>query len=162
MKRDAEGRRRSRHATFTGAVIVAALLSCLAATTAGAASNEAEFYVHTGSGKSLSCAVYDGYANSTTAFCEYISKRTQATATLSLAGPVVLCRTHSLNSDRCKLGNAGENARTYGVGKTITVGRFACTVKSAGVQCTVTATGKGFLLGPKKLRAVGGASVRRR
>ncbi len=145
-----------------GAAIAAALLCCIAAASAGAASNEAEFYARTGSGASLSCAIYDGYAGSTTAFCEYVSEHTQATATLSPAGSVVLCRSHSLNSTRCELGNAGENAKTYGVGKTVTVGRFACTVRSAGVRCVVTATGKGFLLGPKRLRGVGAATVHRR
>jgi nitroimidazol reductase NimA-like FMN-containing flavoprotein (pyridoxamine 5'-phosphate oxidase superfamily) len=29
------------------------------------------------------------------------------------------------------------------------------------LQCTVTPSGKGFLLGPKQLRAVGGAAVKR-
>jgi len=157
----ANGLRPLRRATFAGALIAAALLSCLAATGARAASNAAEFYARSGNGSSLSCAIYDGYAGSTTALCEYVSRHTQTKATLGASGSVLLCRTHSPTSSRCNLGNVGENAPTYGPGKTVTVGRFACTVRPVGVRCIVTATGKGFLLGPHKLRGVGGATVRR-
>ncbi len=158
----AKGRGRVGLGAIVGALIAAALISCLAAASAGAASNEAEFYARTGTGRTLSCAIYAGYAGSNSAFCEYVSKPTQAKATVSAAGSVVLCRTHSITSNRCGLGNAGENSPTYRPGKTVTVGPFACTVRSAGVSCIVTATGKGFLLGPKKLEGVGGATVRRR
>jgi hypothetical protein len=158
----AKGRRRFGRATLSGAVIAGILISCLAAASAGATANEAEFYARTGTGSTLSCAIYDGYAGSTTAFCEYVSNRTQAKATLTAAGSVVLCRTHSITSNRCGLGNAGENSPTYRSGKTVTVGTFTCTVGAVGVRCVVTATGKGFLLGAKKLEGVGGASVRRR
>jgi hypothetical protein len=158
----AKGRRRIGLTTLAGAMIAATLISCFAAASAGAAANEAEFYARTGTGRTLSCAIYDGYAGSTTAFCEYVSNRTQAKATLTAGGSVVLCRTHSITSNRCGLGNAGENSPTYRSGKTVTVGPFACTVGGSGVRCVVTATGKGFLLGAKKLEGVGGASVRRR
>ena len=80
----ANGLRPLRRATFAGALIAAALLSCLAATGAGAASNAAEFYARSGNGSSLSCAIYDGYAGSTTALCEYVSRHTQTKATLRL------------------------------------------------------------------------------
>lgn len=158
------GHRRVGLATLAGALIAAALISCLAAASAGAAANEAEFYARTGTGigSTLSCAIYAGYAGSNSAFCEYVSKRTQAKATVSAGGSVVLCRTHSITSNRCGLGNAGENSPTYNVGKTVTVGPFACTVRGAGVRCIVTASGKGFLLGAKKAEGVGGATVRRR
>jgi hypothetical protein len=130
---------------------------------AGAVQGAAEFYARGPSGKAtVSCAIYDGYAGETEALCEHISGRAQSKATLSADGSVVLCRTGSVASNRCELGNVGENARTYGIGKTVTVGQFACTVQAAGVRCTVTSSGKGFLLGPRRLQAVGGASVRRR
>jgi hypothetical protein len=157
-----KGRRRFGRATLSGAVIAAILISCLAAASAGATANEAEFYGRTGTGNSVSCAIYDGYAGSTAAFCEYVSNRTQAKATLTASGSVVLCRTHSITSNRCGLGNAGENSPTYKAGKTVTVGPFACTVRAAGVRCVVSASGKGFLLGAKRLEGVGGATVRRR
>jgi hypothetical protein len=158
----AKGRRRFGRATLAGALIAAALLSCITAASAGAATNEAEFYGRAGTGNSVSCAIYDGYAGSTAAFCEYVSNRTQAKATLTASGSVVLCRTHSITSNRCGLGNAGENSPAYKAGKTVTIGPFACTVRGNGVRCVVTATGQGFLLGAKKLEGVGGATVRRR
>jgi hypothetical protein len=136
------------------------LASCFP-TSAGAVQGAAEFYAHTAAGKTLSCAIYDGYAGDTEAFCEFVSSHTQAKATVRANGSVLLCRTHSITSNRCELGNAGENSPTYRVGKTVRVGRFACTVRSAGVRCVVTATGKGFLLGPSQLRGVGGATVHR-
>jgi hypothetical protein len=129
---------------------------------AGAVKNAAEFYARGPSGKpTVSCAIYDGYAGSTEALCEYVSRQSQSKATLSANGSVTLCRTSSITSNRCELGNAGEGSPTYGIGKTVTVGRFSCTVQKAGVRCVVTASGKGFLLGKTRLRAVGGATVRR-
>jgi hypothetical protein len=140
---------------------VVAVMATACPGSAGAARSAAEFYARTAAGKTVSCAIYDGYAGSTEALCEFASGRTQAKATLGADGSVVLCRTHSLASNRCNLGNAGEGSPSYGVGRTVTVGRFACTVRAAGVCCVLTASGEGFLLGPRRLRGVGGASVRR-
>jgi hypothetical protein len=141
-------------------VALAAWLAALPAE-AGAVQGEAEFYVRSPGGQvSVSCAIYDGYAGETEALCEHISRGSQSKATLSADGSVVLCRVGSPTSNRCELGNAGEGSPTYGVGKTVSVGRFTCTVRAAGVRCVVRSSGKGFLLGPRRLRAVGGASVR--
>jgi hypothetical protein len=109
----------------------------------------------------VSCAIYDGYAGSTEALCEHLSGRAQSKATVSANGSVTLCRTNSITSNRCELGNAGEGSPTYGIGKTVRVGRFACTVQTNGVRCVVSASGKGFVLGKRSLHAVGGATVRR-
>jgi hypothetical protein len=145
-------------------LLVVGLLGVLVATgpsAAGAApSNASEFFVHLSGARSLSCAIYDGYAGSTEALCEFVSRNTQTKATLSADGSVLLCRTHSVTSNRCDLGNAGEGSPTYRTGKRVSVGRFTCAVEPAGVRCTVSATGKGFLLGPRRLRGVGGAAVR--
>ena len=149
-----------RRILFLGLALAAWLAAVPAG--AGAAQGAAEFFARgPGGTATVSCAIYDGYAGQAEALCEHISRHAEAKATLSADGSVVLCRGRSIESNRCGLGNVGENARTYGVGKTVTVGRFACTVQAAGVHCTVTATGKGFLLGPRRLRAVGGASVER-
>jgi hypothetical protein len=146
-----------------GALAIAILVVSVPAE-AGAVQGAAEFYARGPSGNtSVSCAIYDGYGGApAVALCEHVTRNSQSKATLRPNGSVVLCRTHSISSNRCGLGNVGENAATYGIGKTITVGRFACTVRAAGVRCTVTASGKGFLLGPKQLRDVGGAAVTRR
>jgi hypothetical protein len=157
------GRRPRRHTAviLLASLAVAGVLLALPAS-AGAVKNAAEFYARGPSGMPVvSCAIYDGYAGSTEALCEYLSKSSQSKATVSASGSVTLCRTHSITSNRCELGNAGEGSPTYGIGKTVTVGRFACTVQAAGVRCIVTSTGQGFLLGRRQLRAVGGATVRR-
>jgi hypothetical protein len=142
---------------FCIALALAAWLAAVPAG-AGAAQGAAEFFARGLSGNAtVSCAIYDGYAGQTEALCEHISAHAESKATLSAGGSVVLCRSHSVTSNRCDLGNVGENAPTYGIGKTVAVGRFACAVLAAGVRCTVTGSGKGFVLGPNRLRAVGGA-----
>lgn len=164
MGRNARGARLRAGMTVRRVGGVGLLLAMVATawpSAAGAARNAAEFYARTAGGKTVSCAIYDGYAGSTETLCEFVSRHTQAKATLGADGSVLLCRTHSVTSNRCNLGNAGEGSPTYGVGKTVTVGRFACTVRAAGVRCVVRASGKGFLLGPKRLRGVGDASVHR-
>jgi hypothetical protein len=157
-------RRASRRASVAaGAVLALAILIVSVPAEAGAVQGAAEFYARGPSGNtSVSCAIYDGYGGTPEALCEHITRNSQSKATLRPNGSVVLCRTHSITSNRCGLGNVGENAATYGVGKTVTVGRFACTMRAAGVRCVVTASGEGFLLGPRALRAVGGAAVTRR
>jgi hypothetical protein len=56
---------------------------------------------------------------------------------------------------KCNPGNAGI-APTFATGKVTTVGPFTCKVLEAGVECTVTPTGKGFLITPESLTEVGG------
>jgi hypothetical protein len=154
------GRRRTL-AVLCASLAVAAWAVALPAG-AGAVQDAAEFYARGPSGKVVvSCAIYDGYADNVEALCEHVSRRSQSKATLSADGSVVLCRTHSISSNRCELGNAAVTSPTYSIGKTVTVGRFACTVQTNGVRCVVTASGKGFVLGKRSLHAVGGASVRR-
>jgi hypothetical protein len=154
--------RRHRLAGILCAAFVSAAWLAAVPAGAGAVQGAAEFYARGPSGKAtVSCAIYDGYAGETEALCEHISGHAQSKATLSPDGTVVLCRTASVSSNRCELGNVGENAPTYGIGRTVTVGRFACAVQAVGVRCTVRASGKGFLLGASRLRAVGGASVHR-
>jgi hypothetical protein len=152
------GKARAVAIAMSGMAVIGGLL--LAPAGAGAVEGAAEFYVRGADLTGVSCAMYDGYGGSPIALCEYVSKRTQTKATVRPNGSVVLCRTDKITSNRCGLGNAGEGSPTYRVGKTVTVGRFTCTVESDGVACVVGATGKGFLLGTKKLRGVGGATVR--
>ena len=152
--------KRARALAITVAGLAVISCSLLAPAGAGAVQGAAEFYVRGANLTGVSCAMYDGYGSSPVALCEFFSNHTQTKATLRPNGSVVLCRTHKITSARCELGNAGEGSPTYRVGKTVTVGRFACTVESEGVNCVVSATGKGFLLGTKKLRGVGGAAVR--
>jgi hypothetical protein len=159
--REMRGPKRRALGALCASLAMAAWLVALPAG-AGAAQNEAEFYARGPSGKVVvSCAIYDGYANNTEALCEHLSNRSQSKATLSANGSVTLCRTHSITSNRCELGNAAVTSPTYPIGKTVTIGRFTCTVQTNGVRCLLTASGKGFVLGKRSLHAVGGAPVRR-
>jgi hypothetical protein len=74
------------------------------------------------------------------------------TATLQLNGQVATC---AGSESHCDLGQAG-TVPTYSPGKVVTVGAFTCKVLEAGVECTVTATGKGFLITPESVTDVGG------
>jgi len=73
-------------------------------------------------------------------------------ATLQLDGQVTSCSGQEV---KCELGNAGV-VPTFRPGRVVTVGRFTCKVLNAGVECTVTATRKGFLITPTKITLVGG------
>jgi hypothetical protein len=82
-------------------------------------------------------------------------------AILDAEGAVVWCRMRiPEQSNRCLTGDLGQDARTYRVGRRVTVGRFRCQVLRSGVRCVVTATGKGFVYRPGGVRAIGGATLR--
>jgi hypothetical protein len=56
----------------------------------------------------------------------------------------------------CFAGNLGDPIPYLSPGQQTTVGPFTCKVRTAGVECTVTATGKGFLITPESVTKVGG------
>jgi hypothetical protein len=56
----------------------------------------------------------------------------------------------------CLEGNMGDPIPNLTAGETSTVGLFTCKVLQTGVECTVTATGKGFLITPESVTEVGG------
>jgi hypothetical protein len=77
-------------------------------------------------------------------------------AKLQVDGQVSSCsRLEAVGDDRCELGNFGEPIPTYSAGKRVRVGSFACAVLDAGVECTVVASGKGFLITPSEVTPVG-------
>jgi hypothetical protein len=76
-------------------------------------------------------------------------------ATLHPDGQVETCSRHQTEV-RCFEGNAGENTPTLSAGEIDTQGPFTCKVLATGVECTVTPTGKGFLITPESLTEVGG------
>jgi hypothetical protein len=94
-------------------------------------------------------------------FCQTIRSRDNRTARLKADGTVIGCRIRGGGDPgaRCDLGNVGTGTPTFSVGQQATVGPFLCQVLPTGVQCTVTATGKGFLLTANSLTAVGGARI---
>jgi hypothetical protein len=94
--------------------------------------------------------------------CESFSSTLDQNAKLHLSGPVVVCSQRNPGTTNpCDLGNLGDRVPTYGVGRQITVGRFRCRLLTAGVQCTVSSSGRGFLFGAQTVTAVGGATVQR-
>jgi len=44
------------------------------------------------------------------------------------------------------IGNAGEETGTLGYGRSVTVGVFRCSSQVAGVRCTVSRSGRGFMI----------------
>jgi hypothetical protein len=78
-------------------------------------------------------------------------------AKLSSAGEVTRC-TESLAKpvESCFVGNFGYPIPYLSFGQQTAVGPFTCKVLETGVECTVTATGKGFLITPQSVTEVGG------
>ena len=57
----------------------------------------------------------------------------------------------------CYAGQGDDPGLSYlAPGQTSTVGPFTCKVLETGSECTVTATGKGFLITPESLTELGG------
>lgn len=124
----------------------------------GGSAQAAEFFAHSKAGP-ITCAMYDGGAG-VEVLCESYGPPTQSKATLDPSGEVTACRSSNMRRNACGLGNAGIGTPTYGYGRRVTVGRFACKVLHRGVRCIARATGKGFLFNPDRTVGVGGAKVR--
>jgi hypothetical protein len=80
-------------------------------------------------------------------------------AELKPNGSATFCAARRV-SNRCDLGNAGEHASRLGYGRKATVGGFRCVVLRSGIECTIIASGKGFLITRSGMRGVGGAITR--
>ncbi len=119
----------------------------------------AEFLVRAGHTKSVGCGMYDESPLNPSVVCQRVTRHYQSKATLRPDGSVVLCRSHSIDSKRCGLGNAGVFIPAYGPGKEVRAGRFSCRVIAGGARCIVTATGRGFILRGRRLHGIGGAEV---
>ncbi len=75
-------------------------------------------------------------------------------AKLQPGGQVVTCAERA-PADNCRFGDLGERVPDLSPGQQSIIGPFTCTVSDAGVQCTVTASGKGFLITAGDIAAVG-------
>jgi hypothetical protein len=117
----------------------------------------AEFIVRPGGGF-ISCGMYGGESAGVICQSHQLTADGEEAlmhiAKLQPDGKVVACSQHPIEG-RCQEGNAGSPIPTYSAGKRIKVGRFACEVLEAGVQCTVAASGKGFLITPSEITPVG-------
>lgn len=66
------------------------------------------------------------------------------------------CVEHGLADTHCFSGNLGDPVPYLSPGQQSSVGPFTCKVLEASVECTVTATGKGFVITPTAVTEVGG------
>jgi hypothetical protein len=122
-----------------------------------APSSPPEFYARPAGGF-ITCGIGGGDAAEQLVHCQ--GGRVEAdplenVAALQTDGQLETCSRHQ-NEDRCFEGNVGERTPTLSPGDTDTRGPFTCKVLQVGVECTVTATGKGFLITSESLTAVGG------
>jgi hypothetical protein len=120
-----------------------------------------EFYART-PGLKVGCEIDDStVVNGGKVICYAYSSTVARAAVLNGTGQVAVC-TQPIQgtTDPCQLGNLGAPIPTYNVGKSIALGGYRCQVLQAGLQCTVIASGKGFLFGPSTVTAVGGATLR--
>jgi hypothetical protein len=101
--------------------------------------------------RNISCELADPHPLGARVHCQSVKR--PHSVQMSAAGALRICR-----GVKC-LGNPGEGTRVLGYGRSVTVGRFRCTSRQAGVTCVVTASGKGFLISRDAVRRVtsGGA-----
>ena len=97
--------------------------------------------------RNISCQIYD---RKRTAYVYCQSRRRPHSVRMNLAGRFTVCRgVHCLGLP----GSSGAPPLSYG--RQITVGRFSCRSRQAGVRCTVIRSGKGFLIDRAGVRRVG-------
>lgn len=75
-------------------------------------------------------------------------------ATLGPDGQVIRC-TDGPTGDPCLQGDLGSPLPTLTTGQQTVIGPYTCAVLDAGVRCTLTATGKGFVITPTDISLVG-------
>jgi hypothetical protein len=88
--------------------------------------------------RNVSCEMADRDARGSFVHCQ--SKRLPHSIRMTPTGGLRLCR-----GAGC-LGDPAANTRVLGYTQRITVGRFQCLSQHAGIKCTVTRSGKGFLI----------------
>jgi hypothetical protein len=119
-----------------------------------------EFHAST-QGLTVGCEIDDStVVNGGQVICSAYSSTELRTAVLNGTGQVVACTQPSqASTGPCPQGNLGAPIPTYTTGKSIALGGYRCQVLQTGLQCTVNATGKGFLFGPSTITPVGGATL---
>ena len=97
--------------------------------------------------RNISCEMADRDARGSSVYCQ--SVKTPKNVRLSLDGRLKICR-----GAKC-LGNPAESTPALGYGRKMTIGRFACSSRKSGVQCSVIRSGKGFLISRTGVRRIG-------
>lgn len=103
--------------------------------------------------RNLSCEMADGDARGSYVHCQ--SKSRPHSVRMTPTGRLKLCR-----GVGC-LGDPASNTRMLGYGQRISVGRFQCVSRHAGVKCTVTTSGNGFVIDNTSVHRVRLAASRR-
>jgi hypothetical protein len=122
-----------------------------------AASNPTEFYARPPGGY-ITCGIVGGVSEEQLVRCQGApvgSNPLENVATLQPDGHLETCSRHQTEV-RCFEGNVGENTPTLSAGAVDAIGPFTCKVLATGVECTVTTTGRGFLITPASVTEVGG------
>jgi hypothetical protein len=79
-------------------------------------------------------------------------------AKLQPDGTVQSC-TQKPGESGCFAGDFGEGTPTLAAGQELTIGPYRCAVSDGAVQCTVAASGKGFVITTQQITPVAGAAV---
>jgi hypothetical protein len=101
--------------------------------------------------KNISCEIDSGTQVGTSTLCLTINPA--RSVVLHSDGTLTVC-----TGQDC-LSNAGVNTPTLPYGYSITIAPFMCVSSTAGITCTVTASGAGFLIATSGVTSVGGATV---
>jgi hypothetical protein len=120
-------------------------------------SNPPAFYARPPGGF-ITCGFASGVSEAQLVRCQGAPAGTnplENVATLQSDGQVETCSRHQMEV-RCFEGNVGEGTPTLSAGEVDTQGPFTCKVLATGVECTVTATGKGFVITSEAVTEVGG------
>ena len=97
--------------------------------------------------RNLSCTLADRDARGSYVYCQ--SVKAPKNVRMRPDGRLKICR-----GTKC-LGHPAKNAPMLGYGRKITIGRFGCSSQKSGVRCTVSRSGKGFLISRSVVRRVG-------
>jgi hypothetical protein len=115
-----------------------------------AKSNTRASVIFTSPSGNLQCEMSDN-ADSVRVYCQSVHR--PQSVILTAAGRLKICRS---SPTRGCVGNYGENVKVkvLGYGRSLTVGRFRCVSRVAGVTCVVVALGKGFLINRDTVRPI--------
>lgn len=101
------------------------------------------FYSPTGN---LGCEVADRDTRGSYAYCQSVDR--PQSVRMASNGRLRICR-----GEAC-LGNGPEDATRLAYGRTVRVGRFACSSSRDGFRCRVVSSGRGFFISKDTIRRI--------
>lgn len=130
------------------ALVIAGMAAFIVTLTASGAPTSLTLARFVSPSRNLSCEMADRDGRGSYVHCQ--SKRLAHSVRMSPNGRLRLCRGASC------LGDPAANTRVLGYAQRITIGRFQCASRRAGIRCTVIRSGKGFLIDNTRVHRVGG------